>query len=148
MLWKIVLMAAAPIFANCGDFYDGRNVFRQAARAAWEIGQIVFLYVLIYIFVFVFVHVSVYVFVFVFVSVFLYVSIYVFVYVFVYVFRYVFVCVCIGYVYFCMYLYLYFWLYLYLGLMFLASLPGLRGSVGNASGGNKQLMGTYWALPR
>ena len=70
------------------------------------------------------------------------------VYMFLYVFPYVFVYVFYVYVYLCMYFHMYFLLYLYLGLMFLASLPGLRGSVGNAGGGNKQLMGTYWALPR
>ena len=35
-------MAPAPIFAKCGDFYDGCNVFGKATRAAWELGKIVF----------------------------------------------------------------------------------------------------------
>ena len=68
-------MAAAPIFARCTDFYDGRNVFGKAARAAWELGKIVFVCLFVFICVFVFACV--------------------FLCLFVCVLVYVFVCVCV-----------------------------------------------------
>ena len=90
-------LLAAPIFAKCGDFYDERNVFGEAARAAWEIG------------------------IFLFVSVLVYVSLCVFVCVFVCEFVCEFVCVLVAYSYVHLYLYLYFFLHLYLAAMFLAA---------------------------